>query len=305
MEEHEIRVEKIPESDRLDKFLAAQTSFSRSAIRGLIEKGAVYVNDKRCRIASRTLRVGDSIRIFVSQAAPAAAEERAPYVLTADAIIFEDADLIVVHKPPYLPTHATIDDARHHLVLAVQRFLATRDGVDPAQVYLGLHHRLDRDTSGVILFTKRKEANAPIAQAFQDRKVQKEYLAAVIGEPKEEKFTVKSYLGRHPRNKRLFASVRRDGKYAETVITVLAKKRWQGLPVTLVKAEPLTGRTHQIRVHLSERGLPILGDLTYGGKQSGIPRLLLHAWKLRIGDQEWRAPLPEEFLHLDFRTPEE
>lgn len=303
MKQYEITVTQLPEDPRLDKVIPLHLpELSRSHARSLIENGSVYVNRKRCQKNAKEMRVGDSIRILISDSPRDDGEN---FVFTADRIIYEDADIIVVNKPPYLPTHETIDTSRHHLVLALQEFLAKRDGKkSPKDVYLGVHHRLDRDTSGVLLFTKRKEANAAVAQAFQNREVQKTYYAVVLGEPSRKSFTIKSHIGPHPRNKRLFASVLRGGKYAETEVRVLETRILHSKKISLVEAKPLTGRTHQIRVHLSEEGLPILGDLSYGVRFKEAERLLLHAARLELLEKRFEAPLPEDFTALAFRDPQ-
>jgi RluA family pseudouridine synthase len=298
----EFVVRELPTDDpRLDKVIPLHlTDLSRSAARKLIEAGAVYVNRKRCQKNSKVLNLGDKVRVVL--AAEKAVEEE-EFRFQPELILFEDANWIVVNKPPGLPTHETIDTTRHHLVRSLQNFLGERDKKLPAQVYLGIHHRLDRDTSGALLFTKRKEANAAVAQAFQDRTVEKTYLALSRGRCDKAR-VIKSFLGPSPRNKRVFCSVERGGKYAETEIRSLERRTLDGQFVSLIEARPKTGRTHQIRVHLAENCLPILGDKTYGVEYSGAPRVMLHAWKLELLGKTFRAPLPEDFRSLDFHEPE-
>lgn len=296
----EFVVRELPEEPRLDKVIPLHVKdLSRSQSRKLIEEGAVYLNRKRCRKNAKTVTIGDKIRIAV--ASPAAVASRQEFSLTPGHILFENDDIIVVNKPPHLPTHGTIDQNRFHLVEALTSYLQIRDGKKEA--YLGVHHRLDRDTSGVILFSKRKEANAALAQAFQGREVQKTYLAICQGAVRPP-FVVKSFLGPSARNKRFFCSVKRGGKYAETEVCVLDSREVQGKVVSLVEAKPKTGRTHQIRVHLSESGLPILGDEAYGAPFPGVDRVLLHAWRLKILGMAVQAPLPDDFRSLAFREPE-
>lgn len=297
MQNVEFQVKELPDEPRLDKVIPANVEgVSRSAARKLIEGGSVFVNKKRCKMNAKTVAVGDKIRVML-----AALDRKEPEVAFGAAnIIYEDKDIVVVNKPPLLPTHETRDSSRHHLVLSLQEFIGVRDRVKPANVYLGVHHRLDRDTSGAILFTKRKEANAPVAQAFQAQEVHKTYLAVTLGTLKEP-LTIKSFIGTSPRNKRIMASVKRDGRYAETEVRALETRTLNGRVISLVEARPKTGRTHQIRVHLSENNLPILGDLTYGVKAPGVERVLLHAWKLEILGRVFHAPLPADFL--DFAEP--
>ncbi|NUM88639.1 MAG: RluA family pseudouridine synthase [Bdellovibrionales bacterium] len=300
----EFTIEKVPEDPRLDKAIPLHhPEVSRGQARRLIENGSVYVNGKRCHQNAREVRTGDVVHLLISDAPKPKNPERAAGSITAGHIIFENADLVVVNKPAGLPTHATIDTSRHHLVEALQEFLGARGGVPPSQVYLGVHHRLDRDTSGVILFTKRKEANAAIAQAFQGREVEKDYLAVCLGEPRRKEFTVKTYMDTDRRNKRRMAVVARGGKHAETQVEHLQTVWKNNRKISLVKASPVTGRMHQIRVHLAHEGLPLLGDKTYGVEFPGVERVMLHAWRLRVGGQEFIAPFPDDFRSIDFTPP--
>lgn len=298
MKHYDIAVTEQPseETSRLDKFIASKKEdLSRGLVRQLIERGAVYLNQKRCKQASRPVKVGDSIKVFLPQP-----REKQAVEVNASNIIFENQDWLIVNKPPFLPTHETVDDSREHLVLKLKQFLAARDGGSPQQVYLGIHHRLDRDTSGVILFTKRKEANAAIAKAFQEKSIQKTYLAVCVGTPQNKHFSIKSFLGRDPKNKRRFKSVQSGGDPAETIVKLLDTKDFADHHLSLVEAKPITGRTHQIRVHLSENHLPIAGDETYGKKLPGIKRLMLHAWKLEVLGKKFEAPLPLEIAKIGF-----
>lgn len=301
MSQLDFSVEKLPDDPRLDKVIPFYVeNLSRAAARRLIENGSVYLNRKRCKMNAKTVKAGDTVRVMLA----ALEKEQEDVKLTADQILYEDKDIIVVNKPPLLPTHETRDQSRHHLVIALKEFLAERDGTKPQNVYLGIHHRLDRDTSGAILFTKRPEANAAVAQAFQNQEVRKTYLAIVLGGlPKP--IAIKSFLGPSPKNKRIMATVKKGGKFAETLVRSLSTSNARGRVISLLEAAPKTGRTHQIRVHLSENNLPILGDHTYGVEFPGVPRLMLHAWRLDILGKSFYAPMPEDFRRLDFKDPAE
>ncbi len=296
----EFLVTQLGDDPRLDKIIPLHVkAISRSAARKLIEGGAVYVNKKRCQKNSKMLSAGDKVRVMEQSEA---VKDREEFQFTADRILFEDKDIIVVNKPPFLPSHETIDSSRHHLVTALTTFLAARDKILPARVYLGIHHRLDVNTSGAILFTKRREANAAVAQAFQNREVQKTYLALSLGELPEP-IVIKSFLAESRQNKRVICSVKSGGKYAETAVRAVDTKMIQARKISLIEAAPKTGRTHQIRVHLSENKLPILGDETYGVRFSGVNRVMLHAWKLELLNKSFHAALPEDFLQLGFEEP--
>ena len=263
--------------------------------------GAVYVNGRPVRIASKALSSGATIEAHVDVARlfddSTSRDKR--FELTPDRILFEDDDLIIVDKPPGLPSHPTADEARDNLFAAVTRFVAQRDGV--AQPYLGIHHRLDRDTSGVVLFTKSKRVNAAVADIFSKHKVVKIYQALTIPQRKrlDKEWTVKNHLGKiSSKSKRArYGAVKSDGDSAETSFRVIAEYPhgfW-------VEAIPKTGRTHQIRVHLSEDGLPILGDDLYGSAEGQVPRLMLHATELRFPhpitgrEISVKSPLPGDF----------
>ena len=297
---------------RLDQVLAdwfpkaLSQPISKAKARKLIVAGAVYLNGKRVRIASKELQANAVIDAYVDLAKLFENDGRAQdreFQMEPRHVLFEDEDLIAVDKPPGLPTQPTLDEARDNLYASVKKFLATRDRV--VQPYVGLHHRLDRDTSGVVLFTKRREANAGVAALFSEHFARKTYNALTIrpNPLPENEWTVKNFLGKEAgTGKRTrFTAVRSGGDPAHTDF-----KRIETLPGALwVEARPLTGRTHQIRVHLSEAGMSILGDATYGVRPaSGIssaPRLMLHALSLEFPHPltkariEVSSPLPSDF----------
>ncbi|MEQ1875153.1 MAG: RluA family pseudouridine synthase [Bdellovibrionia bacterium] len=296
---------------RLDNYLtrvlanALPQVMSKAKARKLIMAGAGYLNQKRVRIASKELIQGalvdvilDTERLFSDKASNQAAFE-----VQGRDVLFEDKWLIVVNKPAGIPTQATLDQARDHLYAAVQRFLKRRDGHDP---YCGLHHRLDFDTSGVVLFTKMREANAGVSAIFAERLAHKTYQAVswnIEGKARPAPWMIKNHLdraGKTGKDRMRFKSVSAGGDFAETRFEVLAKD----LDRVLIQAEPKTGRTHQIRVHLSEQGLPILGDPIYGLREREprrSPRLMLHAYRLEFPHPitgakiKVESPLPAEF----------
>ncbi len=279
---------------------------SKAKVRKLVVAGAVYLNGKRVRIASKELLPGakidayiDSVKLFETDGP---SHDQA-FEMTAAYILFEDEFLIAVNKPAGLPTQPTLDEARVNLFAAVKKFIAARDGA--AQTYVGLHHRLDRDTSGVVLFTKKTEANAGTADLFSKHLAQKTYNALSWVPPRERlesKWTVKNFLGKAPGGgkRARFTAVRSGGDSAHTDFRLLG----QFDKIAWIEAMPRTGRTHQIRVHLSEAGLPILSDPVYGIREDNppfAPRLMLHARQLDfphpITGKSVRieSPLPEDF----------
>lgn len=221
-------------------------------------------------------------------------------------ILFEDEWLIVVDKPAGVPTQPTLDARRASVHSTLATFLREREGREP---YLGLQHRLDRDTSGVLLFTRNPGANAGVTALFAEKNVRKTYLAiAVAGTGAPGAWEVANHLavvGRVGKASR-FGAVRSGGDAARTSFRVV--ERLSG--ALLVEASPYTGRTHQIRVHLAESGHPILGDPLYGGPtylrgsggggMVGAPRVLLHASGL-----EFAHPMTQALMKVTCPPPED
>lgn len=241
------------------------------------------------------------------------------FELDSSRVLYEDDAIIVVNKPPRFPTEPTFVQDRDNLRAAVIRYLHKKIGLEKNPPYCGIVHRLDRDTSGVILFSKRRDCNAALFNAFdssrleeglasQERAAKKIYVA--VCEPAApsgfesslrigSSFSVQNYLGRVSLKSQAakwgFVPKEKGGKFARTDFKVLEKSGGR----LFVQAELFTGRTHQIRVHLSQRGLPILGDQLYGGAQA--ERIFLHALSLELPHPltgkplRFEAPLPPEF----------
>jgi 23S rRNA pseudouridine1911/1915/1917 synthase len=278
---------------------------SRAKARKLIIAGAVFANGRRVTIPSQRFSSGTTIeaRIDLAKLFDDSTSCDREFELTEGRILFEDEDLIFIDKPPGLPAQPTLDETRDSLFAALGRYLAKRERI--AKPYVGVHHRLDRDTSGVVFFTKSRRVNASVAASFSDHRVIKVYQAITVSRPLDNKeWTVRNYLGRIPsKSKRSrYAAVRSAGDFAETSFRVIegyARGLW-------VEAKPKTGRTHQIRVHLSEYGLPILGDDLYGAgnaaERNGLaPRLMLHAVQVALPhpitgrELSVSSPLPGDF----------
>ncbi|MEM6293741.1 MAG: RluA family pseudouridine synthase [Myxococcota bacterium] len=198
-----------------------------------------------------------------------------PFVLTEEHVRYDDGGLLVVSKPPGLAVHATVDPARPHLAGAVEAFVAARGGDHAA-----LHHRLDVDTSGLVLFALDRSLNAALTDMFRTHAVDKRYRAVVrpVDAAPPPTWRVENFLGKDKRVKATrYTAVRSGGKKAITEFTTL---RREPAGRVLVEARPITGRAHQIRVHCAEAGWPIVGDRFYGGAKH--ERLLLHAASLRF-----------------------
>ena len=245
------------------------------------------------------------------------------FELNDSRVLYEDDAIIVVNKPPHFPTEATFAQDRDNLRAAVIRYLHKKIGLDKNPPYCGIVHRLDRDTSGAILFSKKRTCNAALFAAFDSseaesggssglagnlRAAKKIYVA--VCEPAGssglansfrvgQEFSVQNYLGRVSGKSQAakwgFVPKEKGGKFARTDFKILEEKGGR----FFVEAELFTGRTHQIRVHLSQKGLPILGDVLYGGRAA--ERIFLHARYLELPHPEsgeplrFEAPLPPEF----------
>lgn len=305
-------VPKECEGLRIDQALAqllpkaSGLELSKGKIRKLIIAGAVYLNSGRIRIASKSVRAGAKVDVFIDSQ-KLDIEKPRNFQMTAADIFFEDEWILGVRKDAGMPTQPTLDEARANLYAILKKFLKERDGKEP---YVGLHHRLDRDTSGVMLFTKAKEANAEVGRLFQEHLAQKTYLAIVStsGKPLPGEWVVDNFLARDKGKAGKMRSVSSGGDRALTSFRTLAEGKGSSAVTgfALIEAKPRTGRMHQIRVHLSEGGNPILGDLTYGGSANytgldRIPRVMLHAASLTFPhpitklEITFNAPLPTDF----------
>ncbi len=280
--------------ERLDRWLAAQCAgLTRSQIQALCAAGAVYVNQRAARAATR-LRPNDCVQLTLPedlcQAKPLVAE---PFTLS---VLYEDAYILALDKPAGLVVHP---GAGHHQGTVVHQLLARTvlSGLGGAD-RPGIVHRLDEGTSGVLLIAKTDEAHQRLVQQFQERAIEKIYLALVEGVVDEDEGRIEGPLGRDPAHRQRMRIIS-GGKFALTEFRVL--KRFS--KSSLLEVRPLTGRTHQIRVHLRAISHPVVGDALYG-KKRGAERLMLHAWQMKLahpitGERlHLVAPLPEEFARL-------
>lgn len=300
---------------RLDEILRnklpelLKKEISNSKIRRLIISGNVYVNGRKNSVPGYELYSGTKVSVDVDE--DKLFYEKAPddisYELTAKDVLFEDESIIVVNKPSHFPSEPGMVEGRDNLHAAVVRFLFERQKIQAPNAknppYVGIMHRLDRDTSGVILFTKTRTVNAACHDMFEKHLTKKEYLAVVSQKPSMRNFTVEFPMGRiSPKSQaakwgKLPES--KGGQNSKTEFCV-ADENQPKTKFFFVKARLFTGRTHQIRVHLSSIGSPILGDVLYGGKP--YERIMLHAKKLTFPhpvtgrEMAVEAPLPKEFL---------
>ena len=293
---------------RLDQFIALQgVELSKRKIREVIDAGGVYINRKRARIASRPVNPGDTIEMQYSLENLKRIKQRDHELQSSD-LLFDRHNVIAINKPPGLPTQATRDQSVVHLEAAVKKHLATK-GLPNAKVFLV--HRLDKETSGVVLLATTAEAVTFLTDQFRNRTVNKEYLALCSGIPHEKKFTVECFLSPIDKRTGNVTVVRSGGKPSKTFFEVIESNKALGL--SLIRCRPETGRSHQIRVHLASKGFPIIGDKKYQPSKTPMtPTLeslaavhhLLHAFRLTFvpGNNEkpvtLEAPLPINFLEF-------
>jgi 23S rRNA pseudouridine1911/1915/1917 synthase len=281
--------------ERLDKFLVGQLQeFSRSRIQGLITDGLVNVNGHAAKKTGQTLENGFHVTVRVPSSVPTAlvAED-----IPLD-IVFENEDLIVINKPAGMVVHPAAGHASGTLVNAVLGYDPEMEGIG-GEERPGVVHRLDKETSGLILLAKNERAHRLLQDQFRLREVGKTYLALVDGRPPTPSGRVEAHIGRDPSHRKRMAVVSESrGRVAISEYKTLESFRNH----TLLEFHPLTGRTHQIRLHCAFLGCPIVGDAVYGRKKLSVEinRHFLHAYRLKItlpGEKEaklFEAPLPDE-----------
>jgi 23S rRNA pseudouridine1911/1915/1917 synthase len=272
---------------RLDKYLTQVIpQFSRAYLQKLIGQGHVLVNGQRTK-ASQRLNKADRVTIELLPLPAYPLAEPIPLV-----IIYEDEDILVIDKPAGLTVHPAPGHPSHTLVNAV---LAHCPGLAMSDELIrpGIVHRLDKDTSGLIVIAKNDFAREYLAAQFKSRTISKGYLVLVKGRLSPEQGIIEAPIGRDPRSRRKMAIVE-TGKEAITQYQV--RKYLDNY--TFIEVTPLTGRTHQIRIHLSAIGCPVVGDPLYGTKSAHLNRQFIHAYRLgfRLPStkqyQEFTSPLP-------------
>jgi 23S rRNA pseudouridine1911/1915/1917 synthase len=284
---------------RLDKYLVSRfPDFSRSRLQNLIRMGNVLVEGEAARKTGQVLETGMEIEVSFP---PIEEPELIPEPIPLD-IIFENEDLIVVNKPAGMVVHPSSGHSKGTLVHAALAHAPELEGVGGIK-RPGVVHRLDKDTSGVIVLAKNDRTHHWLQNQFRDRQVKKTYLALVDGAPPTPRGKIDAAIGRdNSRRKRMAVTQPNKGREAiseyKTVETFTKH--------TLLEVSPYTGRTHQIRVHLNFINCPVAGDVVYGYRNSSIPvkRHFLHAYRLQIvipGDataRTFEADLPKELMDI-------
>jgi len=303
--------------ERLDKYLASQAEeLSRTRIKNLMLEGQVLLNKIMCDSPSHKLRSGDEIEINV----PVPRDDTPlPEDIPLD-IIYEDDALIVINKPVGLVVHMGAGHADGTLVNALLHHCGdTLSGIGGVK-RPGIVHRLDKDTSGLMLAAKTDKAHKKLSAQLSDRSLHRRYKALVWGAPVPRKGVVDAPIGRHPANRQKMGVVRQNGREART--QYLLTEEWG--PVSMVECSLETGRTHQVRVHMAHLGHPLLGDSLYGLARNGqtarlkkagldedliaqvlnFPRQALHAAEIAFihpltdEEMEFECDLPEDMKSL-------
>ncbi len=289
--EYNFTIDSVDAGKRIDLFLASKINeFSRSYIQRLITEEKILLNGSRVS-AHHKISCGDKVSASFLKIQKTA-------VLAEDIklkIIFEDEDILIINKPSGMVVHPAAGNKTGTLVSALLNYTKNLSTVSPERP--GIVHRLDKETSGVMVVAKNNPAHLALIKQFASGRVEKKYIAIVQGIVEFDEGVIDLSIARHSRNFRLLqVSFHDDSKLAVTKYKVL--KRFKGS--TLVELRPQTGRTHQLRVHLKHLGHPILGDAKYGKKESW-PRMALHAEEVtfahpRVGKRvTFSAEIPDEF----------
>ncbi|MBO6233285.1 MAG: RluA family pseudouridine synthase [Clostridia bacterium] len=281
---------------RIDAYLAEKTDYSRVTIQRLIDEKKITVNGKNIK-ASYKVQLDDSIEIEEVEAKEISLKAQD---IPVD-VLYEDNDIIVINKPKGMVVHPANGNPDGTLVNAVMAICKDSLSGIGGEIRPGIVHRLDKDTSGVIIVAKNDKAHINLSEQIKNHEVEKTYIAIVRGNIPENEATINMPIGRSTKDRKKMA-VTKSGKNAVTHFKVL--KRHNNYTLVEVKIE--TGRTHQIRVHLAEIGFPIIGDTVYsnGKNEWGVEGQCLHAKSIRfkhpITNQEMfiEAPLPEYFENI-------
>ncbi len=278
---------------RLDNVLALFTNKSRSIVQKLIEDGNVKINNQIVNKSSSTVKEGI---IEISFPEPKILELKSENLPLE--IIYQDKDIIIINKEAGLSVHPSHTSNESTLVNALLYHIKDLSNIGGV-IRPGIVHRLDKDTSGILIVAKTNEAHSILSEDFKNRKIEKKYLAIVKGIFRIKQGEIRTLIGRDKKDRKKMSIKVEEGREAYSKYKVLEESD----KFSLVEVEIKTGRTHQIRVHLSALGHPILGDELYGKKES-YPRQMLHAYSLAFSHPinkkylHFKTPLPKDFINI-------
>ena len=287
-------VKKGEENNRIDSYLAKQKDeLSRVAVQRLIEEQKILVNDKKTK---PSYKVQENDKITVEEEKPKEIELKAQDIPVE--VIYEDSDMIVVNKPKGMVVHPANGNPDGTLVNAIMAICKDSLSGIGGEIRPGIVHRIDKDTSGILIVAKNDKAHINLSEQIKNHEVKKTYIAMVRGIVKENEATINMPIGRSTKDRKKMA-VTQNGKEAITHFKVI--ERFPKHNCTLLKVKIETGRTHQIRVHLSQIGYPIIGDTVYsnGKNEWGIQGQCLHAKSLKF-----RHPTTGKEMFLEAELPE-
>ena len=276
---------------RLDAYITSKyKDFSRATVQRLIEEENVLVNEKVKKISYK-IQIGDTIEINI----PKPKEKNIKAQNIPIEIVYQDEDIIVVNKPKGMVVHPANGNWDGTLVNAIMAICKESLSGIGGEIRPGIVHRIDKDTSGILIIAKNDKAHVNMCEQIKNREVKKVYIALVRGIVKEDEATINMPIGRSTKDRKKMA-VRKDGKEAISHFKVL--KRYNNYTMLQVKID--TGRTHQIRVHLAEIGYPIVGDMVYsnGKNEFGVEGQMLHAKSL-----DFKHPITGEKMHIEADLP--
>ncbi|CDB31719.1 putative uncharacterized protein [Clostridium sp. CAG:575] len=291
-----IKVEKLEAGKRIDTYITSKSEYSRAMIQKMMDNGNILVNGKKVKVSYK-VQADDEITIK-EQAAKEISLEAQDIPIE---VLYEDNDIIVVNKPKGMVVHPANGNPDGTLVNAIMSICKNSLSGIGGEIRPGIVHRLDKDTSGALIVAKNDKSHIKMSEQIKNHEVEKTYIALVKGFVKENEATIDMPIGRSLKDRKKMA-VRKEGKNAVTHFKVI--ERFPNYTLLEVKIE--TGRTHQIRVHLSEIGYPIVGDEVYsnGKNEWNIHGQCLHAKSLKfkhpITEKEMciEAPIPEYFQNI-------
>jgi len=291
-----IKVEKLEAGKRIDTYIPSKSEYSRAMIQKMMDNGNILVNGKKVKVSYK-VQADDEITIK-EQAAKEISLEAQDIPIE---VLYEDNDIIVVNKPKGMVVHPANGNPDGTLVNAIMSICKDSLSGIGGEIRPGIVHRLDKDTSGALIVAKNDKSHIKMSEQIKNHEVEKTYIALVKGFVKENEATIDMPIGRSLKDRKKMA-VRKEGKNAVTHFKVI--ERFPNYTLLEVKIE--TGRTHQIRVHLSEIGYPIVGDEVYsnGKNEWNIHGQCLHAKSLKfkhpITEKEMciEAPIPEYFQNI-------